>query len=877
MKQNNMNLLLLCLVFGALNLYASDLVEFLPLTDSILMVHFDDGHVVYHKVGQARDNEQVVVDPLDTAAASKAVSYSITSTDDAAYATAKNPLKIGRKTKGTEWSTKGDRSNNHAKEHWVYLFLPSALQAGKTYTVATGSLAKNKTSATLTFDAKKVRSEAVHVNLVGYSTAAPEKYAYLYHWMGSQGSCNMAGFAGKKFQVVDTTTNVSAFEGTIAFRQNKNHADFAYTAESKDGNLLYADVWDCDFSAFNTPGNYRIVVDGIGCSFPFSIGADIYRDVFRTVMKGFYYNRSGIALEKPYTDYVRPADHHPTLSPGFSGHLWYSSTRISDAAAEGDKAAWDAGLKGPIDTWGWYHDAGDWDGYISHIRVPINLLFTYDLFPEKFNDGDLAIPENKNGIPDILDEASWLLRYLQRTRKAVKDKGWGTGGVAGMRVMPDNWGGEYGTAPGTYGSWQDIYDKWVVSGECPYSSYLYAGMAAQLAYLLKTIGKTDPQGVDWQKEAEEAYAWAGTNATPGKLTDWDVSMPLAGCRMYGAAALYRLTGTASYQTQFISDLAVADKEDFTNKGVTKYGVWLFATIEGTGITADQATLTECYDLVKTTADFIMLYPAVTTRACRWAGNWWMPLVVGEATTPLIEDGVIGYGIVKKKDPAQATKYLARMFTTADYFLGCNPLNQAWVTGLAERHPTQIMHLDWWYSGIDEILPGIIPYGPFEKANDFVWFGVYSHISCFYSIYPLGAINWPAHERWFNSRYAVATGEFTIHQTNAPAAMVYGALCSSPGTSVRQPQGKSAIGLQDTRKPGMTVREHNGTFSIELAAYDGRSRSVRLSDAAGRLVKEYRIDGTGKQTLLATPSLGKGVYFLTLSGAPHGKALRLMVK
>ena len=39
-----------------------------------------------------------------------------------------------------------------------------------------------------------------------------------------------------------------------------------------DKDLTGADVWECDFSAFNKPGEYRLVVEGIGCSSVFTIG-----------------------------------------------------------------------------------------------------------------------------------------------------------------------------------------------------------------------------------------------------------------------------------------------------------------------------------------------------------------------------------------------------------------------------------------------------------------------------------------------------------------------------------------------------------------------------------------------------------------------------
>jgi endoglucanase len=71
-----------------------------------------------------------------------------------------------------------------------------------------------------------------------------------------------------------------------------------------DGNFLPADVYECDFSGLKRPGEYVLSVQGIGCSFPFSISPDIYREAFRAMARGMYHNLSGITLEKPDTEFT---------------------------------------------------------------------------------------------------------------------------------------------------------------------------------------------------------------------------------------------------------------------------------------------------------------------------------------------------------------------------------------------------------------------------------------------------------------------------------------------------------------------------------------------------------------------------------------------
>src|SRR5882724_7407306 len=61
---------------------AFDLAEALPLTDRILMIHVKEGHAVHHRKGQKRDEgERIVLMPLDAAAASRPVAWTVTCAD----------------------------------------------------------------------------------------------------------------------------------------------------------------------------------------------------------------------------------------------------------------------------------------------------------------------------------------------------------------------------------------------------------------------------------------------------------------------------------------------------------------------------------------------------------------------------------------------------------------------------------------------------------------------------------------------------------------------------------------------------------------------------------------------------------------------------
>jgi endoglucanase len=795
-----------CALLPTAHTQASQLVEVLPLTDQILMVHFDDGSVALAAPGQSTNADIVTVAPLDRTAAMSTSSYHISSTDDPAYATAHTPTAVGRKSKGTEFANHCDTwvgrcvntSPDRALEHWVYLVLPSRLLHGRTYQVSTGSLASNATTTALTFDETRLRSEAVHVNIVAYATQAPQRYGYVYHWMGDRGGLDVGPLVGRGCHLVRTSDQTTVFDGTVAFRKSKTNVETAVSGDTPGNNFLGADVAECDFSSFSTPGEYVLSVDGVGCSFPFRIDEDALRSPFYAAMKGIFLQRSGMAITAPYGDgFTRPAPHNPNLTPGFAGRLKYTSTRYFDVssgdAGDADKALWESGIKGDINTWGWYQDAGDWDSYFSHSIIPALLMALYEVHPDRFTDGELNIPESGNGLPDVLDEARWYIRFCHRTRHAILDAGYGTGGVGGTRVMGDLWGSDL---PGDIvaGSWQDTQRMWIVSGEDPWITYRYAGLAAHFAYLLQSLGQPDPEGIDWRAEAQAAWTWAQANTHSGDSDQQGYS--LQQMRMYAAAALYRLTGSATYHNAFKTDFATAgegfsyDSRDWE----LMYARMPAGSVDATIQSRVRDSLIEQARLELASPDY--------DRATRWGGNFWMPMFLGQGSTPLISDGALSFAAVADQlSPSERQTMLAKIYTTADYFLGTNPLNMTWISRLGPRYPRGPFNLDAFTKGADPdsrlarpgtsqpgiwapAFPriGIIPYGPVAVARD--WMGTPSPgpwgsnwVNS--DVYPTDIETWPGHERWFDQRTGISTCEYTVHQTSVVAAVVYGILLEEP--------------------------------------------------------------------------------------------------
>jgi hypothetical protein len=311
----------------------------------------------------------------------------------------------------------------------------------------------------------------------------------------------------------------------------------------------------------------------------------------------------------------------------------------------------------------------------------------------------------------------------------------------------------------------------MVSGEDPWSTFRYAGTAAQLAWAHRLAGITrDPAGVNWAAEAREAYAWAQSNTRPGD--DQKQGGSLRHPRAYAAAALFRLTGEKRYEAQFAQDTDWI-RPDTLLWDEPAYGPFVYAL--GGGPTApDEALLGRTRAAILRTADE-SLVSTPAKRALRWGGNFYFPMLVGQQTTPWVLEGAVAHTLTRSSEPARARRYLAALYTTCDYFLGCNSLNQTWVTGLGPRHPTEIFHLDAWYNGRGRFHPGLIPYSPWRKEKDQgsgPWDQAWPHPT----LHP-GIDAWPGNERWFSNRCSPMGSEFTIHQNLGPAAAIFGFLCA----------------------------------------------------------------------------------------------------
>lgn len=233
----------------------------------------------------------------------------------------------------------------------------------------------------------------VRVNQESYYPYAPKFAVVVFPMDNTTGS---PGKAVDVFYVLSARTHDTAYSGSLGpLRRSANSSLTTRIA---------------DFSILTQEGVYEIVVPGLGNSYSFTIGVHAAAAPSRASLKGFYYQRSAMALTPVYAgQWSRPAGHPDT-----------SVLIHPSAASEGRPAGTVVAAPG-----GWY-DAGDYNKYIVNSGITMGtLLAAYEDFPEYFDTLHTNIPpiaatsgsihsaeSAASSFPDILNEALYNLRWM---------------------------------------------------------------------------------------------------------------------------------------------------------------------------------------------------------------------------------------------------------------------------------------------------------------------------------------------------------------------------------------------------------------------------------------------------------------------------------
>ncbi len=697
-------------------------------------------------------HERIAGKHLDTAVADLASSYSISSSTDINYNKPVTPLAVSRKSKPTAWT---DTSWKLAKEqfytanHKLYLKLPYPLKTGDAYLISLPALNLTSSSYYYVHDPVYVRSEAVHVSQIGFRADDPDKNAFLSLWMGNGGGYTYP--ENLNFSLIDDKTNQKVFTGKVVLQWKGSEPEGIGTKVNHSG----TDVVRLDFSSFNTPGRYRVSVDGIGCGYSFNIDENsTWEHAFEISMKGVFQHRSGIPMLPPYTDFVRPRSFNP-----IDGVKVYQSTCSLLNSGNGlnamgtDRGNFPNLVAGKTnvlvpEAWGGTMDAGDWDRRINHVYTPRLYLELMELNPEYFKNICLNIPESGNDLPDLVDEALYGLDIYRRMQMP-------DGGIRGG-VESSEHPNEGST------SWEESNTVMAYAPD-HWSSYLYAGVAARAALVLKMLGQ-DEKAKIWESSAVRAMDWAEveyqkwiTSSDYEKVRD-RAKNAVPQERNLASVELYRLTKDKRWHKVFLNTQEKFGKEE---------AAFIYARLDKSLV--DRKVQQKMKDDLIAKADHLV----------ELAANNAFGLTTGSAGRPI--GGYSGaYSIpastvlVRAHALTADQKYLKTILRSAQYSAGANPMNLCLTSGLGENHVMNVLHEDSKHTGQPAPI-GITVFGPGELSS-IAKPGSEVEQRLRGGIFP-AIPEWPTAESYFDVFWIVPQNEYVIDRPLGQSAYVWGYLAS----------------------------------------------------------------------------------------------------
>ena len=658
------------------------------------------------------------------------------------------------------------------------------------------------------------------VNQCGYAASAGEKYVYLGGWLGTGGPFPLND--SYPFEVVDEETKGIVLTGTFTKRKD----DAVAWEPTLNGNAPLAGekTLEADLSALTMPGRYFVRVAGLGRSRTFRVADEAVADQFALHMLGLYQQRCGCAKTEPYTHWTDKPCHltiYRGVEPANDDEYSKRITSTPGGASAGlnhfginycnaDVCTETLSLPG-----GW-HDAADYDRRPYHLQIVFELANTYLMRPQNFFDGQLAMPEQANGIPDILDEADWGLRHLLAAQQA--DGGVGTWietithPTYDDRKMPS-----------------DDTDLWryYLARATHRSTLKYCAAAANLARALKTAGTPEAlaRAAAYTESAKKAWTFVmesprqvnvpmkGSNGATVYYTEPEWLDPFEYVKAvvnlgaitgdagyfdhlndtitynpggadhynYGAPWIYPLKDFFKRGNQIeweVLDCVLSEDESLGRSGFILDELGLPLTVPKSASAAYEAIKAgwtacvwrraeEAIKQMENVYAYRMPYWAPDYRAYfRGKLDWGQSCPLRRALWLCSAHFLTG-----------EQKYLDAAYLACDFHTGCNPTGMTGTSGLGEVYPVVFLSLQSFADRIEEYIPGITPYHwsagwerLFEPANQ------YGPHEGELSDYARETLAKPWWRRWeVAENMTISVSEYTVTETIGPCAAATGYL------------------------------------------------------------------------------------------------------
>lgn len=461
-----------------------------------------------------------------------------------------------------------------------------------------------------------------------------------------------------------------------------------------------------DFSSLTRPGkDYRLLVDGEE-SYHFAIDARVYQPLEVAAFNYFYQNRSGTPIEIPWA----------------GGWQWtHGPGHLSDADVG---CLNDCGYR--LNVLGGWYDAGDHGKYVVNGGISVwTLLNLYERTRylhgqlAALGDGTLNIPEGKNGVPDVLDEARWELEFLLAMQvppghdnsgmvhHKIHDSSWTTLG----RVPPETWKDRYLHSPSTAAT---------------------LNLAANAAHCFRLWKELDQEFSERCRIAA-IRAWNAAQKFPalyaanydsqggGPYDDGDVSDEFywAACELYlafGSGDLLEFLEHSPHHRTFPTQTGhehVTHHTSMTWQSTAALGAISLAIVPSA---LPEAEVAELRGLITRAADeYLRLIQAQGYR---------VPIARGSnghypwGSNSLVANNAVVLALAH--DFTHEPQYLEGVLDGLAYLLGRNPLNFSYVSGFGEHALENPHHRFWAHqkrSSFPHPPPGALAGGPNSRLQD----------------------------------------------------------------------------------------------------------------------------------------------------------------
>jgi len=470
-----------------------------------------------------------------------------------------------------------------------------------------------------------------------------------------------------------------------------------------------------DFSSFKKTGRYKLYVPGVG-STPVEIQKNVFDHLSKSVIKAYYFQRASMPLDAKYAGKWARAEGHPDnevlVHPGAATSKRPAGTKISTPG-------------------GWY-DAGDYNKYIVNSGITMGtLLSAYEEFPGHFDYQQIDIPSTKKGLPALLEECLYNLRWML----SMQD--------------PDD-GGVYNKCTHAH------FDGMVMPAASRLPRYVVAkgtaatlDFAAVMAQASRIYRKQVPSFADSCLQASRAaYKWALMNPavaydqdqlntkfepkiTTGGYGDhsFDDEWFWASCELY-------VTTTETVYAEKLKQWLDKDFQIPSWSNVHMLGVYTLLRFQAPwGLELASRLL----DYAKTFVSAQQQNPygcpmGNQAKDFNWGSN--------------ANDANQGVMLIKAYQLSNDRVYLDAALSNLDYILGKNATGYCFVTGAGQKSPMHPHHRPSEADGITDPVPGWLVGGPNGGMQDRCKYPsklparAYTDQSCSYASNEV-AINWNA--------------------------------------------------------------------------------------------------------------------------------------